>query len=203
MRPAERAPLRLQADQAVDGRGFSDPAHTARDGATLAQLRVALARAAAGPRAAVLDFADDIGEHCVAVPDWRALETVRPVAVVGFFGQARDGVDHTAIVDLEHDIVARAAAFPGLLAYHNAKLATGQWGNLVVFATPAHTARVTGDPAHADALARTPQHYASLRLHRGTLADGCLGAAPVRIGETLYLDFAETPPWRAVRAYSV
>jgi hypothetical protein len=33
------------------------------------------------------------------------------------------------------------------------------------------------------------------------LADGCLGAAPARIGETLYLDFAETPAWRALRSY--
>jgi hypothetical protein len=202
MRPARRAHLHLQADQTVAGRGFSDPVHTARDGATLTQLRVALARAAAGPRATVLRFADDIGEHRIAVPDWRALETLRPVAIVGFFGQARDDVDHGAIVALEHDIVARAAAFPGLLAYHNARLADGQWGNLVVFASSADTAGLLGDPIHQDALARTPRHYASLRLHRGVLAGGCLGAAPARIGETLYLDFAETPPWRAVRSYT-
>jgi hypothetical protein len=202
MRRAERAHLHLQADQTVDGRGFSDPVHTARDGATLAQLKIALARAAGGCRAAVLRFADDIGDHCVAVPDWRALETLRPVAIVGFFGQARNEVDHTAIVDLEHDIVARAAAFPGLIAYHNAQLADGQWGNLVVFASSADTEGLLGDPVHQDALARTPRHYASLRLHRGALADGCLGAAPARIGETLYLDFSETPPWRAVRSYA-
>lgn len=194
--------MRLQADQTVAGRGFSDPDHTARDAAALAGLRVALARAAAGPRAAELRFADDIGRHCVAVPDWSALETSRPVAIVGFFGQARDDVDHAAIVELESAIVTRAAAFPGLLAYHNAQLANGQWANLVVFASAADTAAVTADPVHADALARTPRHYASLRLHRGALADGCLGAAAARIRETLYLDFAETPAWRAVRAYA-
>jgi hypothetical protein len=33
------------------------------------------------------------------------------------------------------------------------------------------------------------------------LADGCLGGAPPRIAETLYLDFAETPVWRALRSY--
>jgi hypothetical protein len=201
MRAADHAHVRLQADQRVSGRAFSDPAHTERDAATLGQLRRALSRAAAGPRAAALRFADDIGRHQVAVPDWDALERSRPVAMVGFFGQARDDVDHAAIIDLEDDIVARAASFPGLLAYHNAQLASGQWGNLVVFGASADTAAITRDPVHRQAVARTPGHYASLRLHRGVLADGCLGAAPVRIGETLYLDFAETPAWRALRSY--
>ena len=201
MRPVVHAHVRLQADQRVDGRGFSDPAHTGRDAAILARLRTVLARAAGGPRAAALRFADDIGRHQVAVPDWHALERSRPVALVGFFGQARTAVDHQAIIDLEADIVARAAAFPGLLAYHNAQLADGQWGNLVVFGAYPDTAGITRDAVHRQAVARTPEHYASLRLHRGVLDDGCLGAAPARIGETLYLDFAGSPAWRAVRSY--
>jgi hypothetical protein len=120
---------------------------------------------------------------------------------VGFFGQAHPGVDHAPIMAIEHDIVVRAAEIPGLLAYHNARLADDRWGNLVVFDSPAATGALADDPQHASAVARMPEHYASLRLHRGTLADGPLGEAAIAIGETLYLDFAETPPWRAVRVY--
>jgi hypothetical protein len=198
----DRAAARLRADEIVAGRAFSDPVHSAGDCATLAVLRAALRRAGAGSQAPVLRFADETGEHHVVVPDWAGLAAARRTAIVGFFGQARDDVDHARISALEHEIVARAAACPGRLAYHNARLASGQWGNLVVFGSQSATAGVTGDPVHAAAVARTPHHYRSLRLHRGSLADGGLGSAQPALHETLYLDFGETPPWRALRAYA-
>lgn len=193
--------LMLHAEEHVAGRAFSDPGHTPRDGATLTLLRTALKGAASGRRASELRFADAIGVHHLAVPDWEALEQRRSVAIVGFFGQARPEVDHAPIMEIEGDIVARAAEIPGLLAYHNARLADDRWGNLVVFDSPEATGALAEDPRHASAVARTPEHYASLRLHRGGIADGPLGEAPIVIGETLYLDFADTPIWRAVRSY--
>jgi len=193
--------LTLGADEQVEGRAFCDAGHTPRDRATLGRLRSALKGAAGGARASELRFADGVGVHHLVVPDWNALEERRPVAVVGFFGQTRPGVDHAPILAIEEDIVARADEVPGLLAYHNTRLASGRWGNLVVFATPAATSALAHDSRHLSAVARAPQHYASLRLHRGALADGCLGAAAIAIGETLYFDFAETPAWRAVRTY--
>ena len=93
----------------------------------------------------------------------------------------------------ELDIVGRAATFPGLLAYHNARLASGGWANLVVFRSHAGTTEVTRDPIHASAVARTPHHYRSLRLHRGVLADRCLGAAEAPVGQD-----AAVQPQRAV-----
>jgi hypothetical protein len=191
----------LLADQRVAGRAFSDPGHTEHDLATLTRLRHALARVAADRRSSTLRFADEVGTHHIVVPDWAALESRQPVALIGFFGQARADVDHSAIVALEDDIVGRAAGFPGLLAYHNACLARGRWGNLVVFASHAETAALARDSTHLSAVARTPQHYASLRLHRGAFTDGCLGAAAAVIDQTLYLDFGVSPAWRALRAY--
>jgi hypothetical protein len=199
---AEAPYVSLEADQRVAGREFCDPHHTERDVTTLSQLRTALARAARAGRTETLRFADDIGVHHLVVPDWAALESPLPVALVGFFGQAREEVDHSAIVALEEAIVARAPAVPGLLAYHNARLASGQWGNLVTFASRAATAGLMRDPTHLSAIAMTPRHYASLRLHRGVLTDGALGAAPAAIDETLYLDFGDTPAWRALRGYA-
>jgi hypothetical protein len=194
--------VRLQADQVVAGRAFCDPARTDDDCATLGILRETLRSVGRGSRAPVLRFRDGVGEHHVVVPDWEALEAARPVAIVGFFGQARDDVDHAVIIELEHDVVRRATAFPGLLAYHNAQLAGSRWGNLVVFDSVTATADVTGDPVHASAVALTPRHYRSLRLHRGRAAEGCLGAAPAVIDETLYLDFGDAPAWRALRIYA-
>ena len=136
------------------------------------------------------------------MPDWDALDERRPVAIVGFFGQARAGVDHAPIIAIEQDIVARAAEVPGLLAYHNARLADDRWGNLVLFDSRAATGALAGrSAARLGRRAHARSTTRSLRLHRGELADGLLGEAAIAIGETLYLDFAETPAWRAVRRY--
>jgi hypothetical protein len=43
-------------------------------------------------------------------------------------------------------------------------------------------------------------HYASLRLHRGVLADGALGTAPFKLERTVFFDFSQEPPRRFVRA---
>lgn len=192
----------LGADEHVAGRAFCDPAHTRRDRATLTRLRDALKRQAGAGHASVLQFADEIGEHVVAVPAWEALARSQPVAVVGFFGQSRERVDHSPILEIEQEIVARAATFPGLLAYHNARLGEGHWGNMVLFASRAAVASLAPDPMHIKAVASAPSHYESLRLHRGSLADGLLGTAEVLLDETLYLDFSTRPAWRGLRVYA-
>jgi hypothetical protein len=200
---AEATPCaNLAAHDQVAGRAFCDLAHTTRDRATLVRLRDAVKRRAGDQRGSVLQFTDEIGEHFVAVPDWEALSRPQPVALVGFFGQSREQVDHSPILQMEQDIVARAAAFPGLLAYHNAALGEGHWGNLVLFASRAAAASLAPDPMHARAVASAPSHYESLRLHRGSLADGLLGTADVVLDETLYLDFSSRPAWRGLRVYA-
>jgi hypothetical protein len=192
----------LGTDERIAGRAFCDPSHTSRDRATLTRLREAVKRQADNGRRSVLQFADEIGEHFVAVPDWDALARPQPVAVIGFFGQSRERVDHAPIVEIEHEIVARAAAFPGLLAYHNAQLGEGHWGNMVVLVSRAAVANLAPDPMHVRAVASAPSHYESLRLHRGSLAEGLLGSAGVVLDETLYLDFSSRPAWRGLRVYA-
>jgi hypothetical protein len=199
---AEDAPsTNLSAGEHVAGRDFCDPAHTDGDLATLRGLREAFRSQARRRAASVLRFSDPIGEHVIAVPDWTALVQTRPVALVGFFGQSRDEVDHSPIVAMERNIVARAGAFPGLLAYHNARLGECHWGNMVLFASRACVAGLAPDPVHIRAVASAPSHYESLRLHRGSLAEGLLGDADVRLDETLYLDFSARPAWRGLRVY--
>jgi hypothetical protein len=164
----------------VLGREFTDPARTLDDLAALARLRASLAaRVRSGFELSVL-----------ASPG--------PVFGVGFFGQARD-VDHTPILNLERDLLARAPQFPGLLAYYNVRFATGQWGNLVLFVSEDDPVRVRSDPTHLEALARTADHYRSVRLHRLRFPDGAVGQTAPALESTLLIDFTETPPWRAVR----
>jgi hypothetical protein len=176
---------------------FDEPARVTEDLELLERLREALRTAPR--RTGEQRFRRGAEQHRLAVPDWDALERTRPAAGVGFFGQARSDVDHEPIVGLEDEIVARAGDVAGLLAYHNALLEPGRWANLVVFAAADAVGGLRGDPVHEAAVALTPRHYSSLRLHRGALADGALGTAPFALGRTLFLDFSQAPPGRSVR----
>jgi hypothetical protein len=194
---------RLTPEEQVPERPFADAAHTRDDLVILRAMRELLAqRLRAGtlpaPDAGPLEHADGTA-HWLCVPHPEALAGARPVAAVGFFGQARADVDHGPIVEREHAIVARAAAFDGLLTYYNLRLASGRYGNLVLFASAPAKAHVTADLVHGEAVARTPQHYHSLRLHHAELADGVLGAGELELLRTRYLDFSASDVWSALR----
>jgi hypothetical protein len=197
------APLELAPGEEAPGRPFAAAARTHDDLAILRAMRETLATRLRESRVPPADAgsleADDGTWHWLCVPDPRALAQARPVSAVGFFGQAREDVAHGPIVDREHDIVARAAGFAGLLTYYNLRLADGRYGNLVLFESGAAKAHVTGDPVHLEAVALTPRHYRSLRLHHAELRDGVLGASELELVRTRYLDFDSEPAWSAVR----
>jgi hypothetical protein len=196
-------PQLLAPDELAPARPFATVEHTHADLAILREMRRTLARrlregslppADAGP---VLGA--DGSEHWICVPRPDALAHAIPVAAVGFFGQAHADVDHGPILEREHDIVGRAAGFGGLLTYYNLRLADGGYGNLVLFETAPSKGHVTADVVHAQAVALTPRHYRSLRLHHAELADGVLGRGELELLRTRYLDFSGDEVWSAVR----
>lgn len=177
---------------------FDDPARVEEDIELLERLRATLRSAPRTPGEQRLHTGEG-QQHRIVVPDWEALSSTSPVAGVGFFGQTRPGADHGPLALLEDEIVGRAGEVDGLLAYHNALLEPGRWANLVVFADAEAVGGLREDAVHETAVALTPAGYASLRLHRGALADGALGDAPFALERTLFLDFGESPPRRFVR----
>ncbi len=189
----------LTADERVPGRGFTDPDASGDDLAALAVIRAA-------QRARVLDDGGggtwtgrDGATHWLVAPRPNLLRQPEPCLAIGFFGNARADLDHSAIISLEHAMLDRAAELNGLLSYHNVQLANGQWGNLVLFESGTDTSSLRRDPDHAEAIGLAPRHYSSVRLHRGSLPDGPLGRREIEVATTLYLDFEVSPPWRAVR----
>ena len=188
----------LRDGESAPGRPFTDPQRSLADILAVAAMRASLGRRSRLPAPAGR-WGDSGDRHWLVAPEPWLLADEAPVHAIGFFGQARGHVDHEPIVRLEHELLARAASFPGLVAYLNVLFANGQWGNLVVFATTDGAAHVRGDPTHVEALACTPGHYHSVRLHRLRLPDGPAGTAPLEHLSTLLLDFDVSPPWRAVR----
>jgi hypothetical protein len=180
----------LAPDEGAPGRPFADPANTLHDLAALSAMHRALRlRVRSHPSGG--RWSDAGAEHWLVVPDPVQLAAIRPVVGVGFFGQAREEVDHEPILRLEHDLLARAASFPGLLAYHNVRFADAQWGNLVLFAGDGDPAHVRADPTHGEAIARTALHYRSLRLHRLRFSGGALDDSSLDLVSTLLIDFAD------------
>lgn len=183
----------------MPGREFTDPARALDDLDALAKIRASLVhRVHSGLAGGTWRAAAE--SHWLVVPALRALAASRPTFGVGFFSRAREEVDHAAIIDLEHNLLARAGSFSGLLAYYDVRFSTGQWGNLVLFANEADAGRLRSDPTHLEALMRAADHYHSVRLHRLRFPDGAIGTVPPVLESTLLLDFDEVPPWRAVRA---
>lgn len=189
----------LATGDRVAGRQFTDPEATVHDLAALAAMRAAQ-RARIEAQGGDGTWNDEDGAtHWLVAPRPELLLRPEPCLAVGFFGQARDDVDHGVIISLEHAMLARAEQIPGLIAYHDVQFTNGQWGNLVLFEAATDTTPLRGERNHADAIRRAPAHYHSLRLHRGTLPTGPLGEQGIELVTTLYLDFGETPPWRAIR----
>ncbi len=141
----------------------------------------------------------DQGIHRIVLTDVARAGGPGDMIVVGFFGQARMDVDHQPIVDLESELIADMAADENPLVYYNVHWPGIGWGNLVVFADLGHERGWGHDPRHAEAVARSPRHYHSIRLHLGTLPGGIVGGGTIELRWTRYLDFTGPTPWRAER----
>ena len=206
--------IELASDELVPGRPFTAPAWTVTDEAVLSRmwdrLRAHARTYATGPVArpaadpAANDRTDKLVDidgsvHTIVLPDLRRALRSEDLFAVGFFGQARTGVDHTPIMVLEAELIADMWQNDGPLAYYNAFYPEAGWGNLVLFADAETERRWGSDPRHGDAVRRSGTHYHSIRLHHARASGGLLGTGPIAITRTRYLDYDGDRPWRAVR----
>ncbi len=170
----------LAAQERLPGRPFTDPGRTLADARVMGRML-----------------------HWLVVPSTPALRDAQDVTVVGFFGDLRGGMDHSAVYDLEADVVARLGRYApaGLLSYYDAEIACGLHGNLVLFGTPEVPCEWHGDIVHARAVALAPSHYRCLRLHRGIIRGALLGHGHLVIKRTRYFDFGRQPAWRGLRRF--
>jgi hypothetical protein len=202
----------LGAVEPVEGRPFADPDRTHADAAVMGAMLRRLREDAASweeTRASSVSLRADgsRGERrqYLAVPDKDALLRARDITAVGFFGQARE-CDHGVLFELEKEV---ASAFPrycsaGLLSYFDLELEDGSYGfgNLILFWTPDVPAEWFACAAHERAVSVSPQHYHSIRLHKGTIAGPFLGDGELEIERTKYFDFDSDPVWRALRLFA-
>jgi hypothetical protein len=101
----------LAPDEVVARGEFTDPVRSLEDLATLPRIRASLvgrvrSRVAGGTWEAASEW------HWLVMPELAALARSRPSYGVGFFGHARQNVDHSAILSLEHTSLTELPRFP-------------------------------------------------------------------------------------------
>jgi hypothetical protein len=198
----------LAAHERLRARPFTDPERTVADAAVMDRMLQRLRREArswpSSPASAEVLKRTRAGcRHWLVVPSAPALAGAHDVTVVGFFGDLRPGMDHSAIYQLEADVVARLGRYApvGLLGYYDAEIAPALHGNLVLFATCEVPPEWHHDRMHAAAVALAPRHYRVVRLHRGMIRGALLGRGHVVIQRTRYFDFGQQPAWYGLRRF--
>lgn len=196
--------IRLEPGAHVPGRAFTEVARSRADAAVmttmLGRLRAHVAAVDESPR---FDrFTDPDGsQHKIVLPGHLGIQRPGDLFGVGFFGQARTGVDHAPIIDLEAALIDDMPGTRGLVAYYNTFHAATGWGNLVLFEDEDAKSAWGGDRRHADAVARSPAHYHSIRLHHARVVGGLTGTGGLELIRTRYLDYEGEATWRAIRRY--
>jgi hypothetical protein len=203
----------LGSEEVVAARPFTDVAHTLREAGILrrmlAEERDRVMEWAGGARSqgreVVLRERNEAGRRCLlVVPDVHALTDAPELAAVGFFGTAREDVDHTILFSLEDELVDDMATSrgEGLLSYFDLELdERGRYGNLVLFSSPEASQAWTANPIHRRAVEIAPRHYTAVRLHRGFVPGGLAGLGDVKVSRTRYLDFTGATAWRGLRRF--
>jgi hypothetical protein len=198
----------LGAADRLPERPFTDPERTLADGRVMERMLGLLRREARswpGGRTSVelLKHTRAGCRHWLVVPSVPALGSARDVTAVGFFGDQRPGMNHSAIYQLEADVVARLGRYAsvGLLGYYDAEIAPAVHGNLVLFGAPEVPAEWHTDRVHAAAVAIAPRHYCAVRLHRGIVGGALLGRGHLVIERTRYFDFGQRPAWHGLRRF--
>ena len=175
----------LGPDEVLSDRPFTDAANTRREVEVMQQM---LAEERGRARAWVEDDLrqhivrehDDEGHrHLIVVPDTRRLVESEDLTAVGFFGSPRDDVDHGVLFTLEDDLIERMPHYgeAGLLSYYDVELVKGEYGNLILFATPDVPPEWHRDEVHRRAVEVSPGHYHHVRLHKGSIPGRLLDEA--------------------------
>jgi hypothetical protein len=198
----------LAAEERLPARPFTDPERTQADAEVMDQMLQRLRHEAESwpswlTSVERLEHTLDGCRHWLVAPWTPTLRAAHDATVVGFFGDLRPGMNHSAIYDLEADVVARLGRYAplGLLGYYDAEIARGLHGNLVLFATHEVPSEWHHDLVHAKAVALAPRHYSIVRLHRGIIRGALLGRGHLIIQRTRYFDFGQHPTWRGLRQF--
>lgn len=132
------------------------------------------------------------------------LEDRRDVCIVGFFGERRgDPATLPRIDRLEEALLGEFRNYPGVLSYSSIELVDDYWANLVVHTRAEDREEWRDGEVHREAAEdASPEHYRSVRIHHGVLAEGVCSSNMITLVQTKYWDYgpqAGSGMWTAER----
>jgi hypothetical protein len=205
----------LGPEELLSERPFTDPANTEREADIMRSMldherELARGWQQAGsdaPAKVVSNENDKAGlRHLLVIPSTEALIESSDLTAIGFFGKAREGVDHEVLFGLEEALIERMQGYGeiGLLSYYDVELALpkGSYGNLILFSTPDVPEQWYRDEVHRQAVKLSPGHYHTVRLHKGRVSGRVLDGGRIAIERTKYLDFEEPDIWFGLRTFA-
>ena len=89
----------------------------------------------------------------------------------------------------------------GLLSYYDVELVKGEYGNLILFATPDVPPEWHRDEVHRRAVEVSPGHYHHVRLHKGRIPGRLHDGGDIVVERTKYFDFDHGAPWHGLRRF--
>ena len=187
----------LGPDDVLVDRPFTHADNTMREVDVMRQMLVyergrALEWLDIDPGSHIIREHDEEGRrHLIVIPDTGRLLESENLTAVGFFGNPRDDVDHHVLFTLEDELIERMGRYgeAGLLSYYDVELVKGEYGNLILFATPDVPPEWHGDEVHRRAVELSPGHYYHVRLHKGSIAGKLHDGGDIRVERTKYFDF--------------
>jgi hypothetical protein len=187
----------LGPDDVLREKPFTDAANTEREVGVMQQMLVhererASEWAALPPSRHIIREHDAEGHrHLIVVPDTGRLLESEGLTAVGFFSRPREDVDHDVLFSLEEELIGGMEAYgeAGLLSYYDVELVKGEYGNLILFATPDVPPEWYRNEVHRRAVEISPGHYHHVRLHKGTIPGRLLGDGEIAVERTKYFDF--------------
>jgi hypothetical protein len=200
--------LHLQPAQTLTERPFTHPDHLAVDQRTLSymagQVCVLLEYPylSAEPPHIVLFNRPDHSNwfHRIVIAQPEELREVRPLTIVGFFGQKRDDADMELAHEFDRVLIAEIPAHPGLLSYSTMALSDGNYANLVIFAHDEARNGWSSSQAHAQAVRQlSPNYYWTVCIYNGRLPQGIYHHHHLQLSRANYYDYQSEPRWQAVR----
>ena len=201
--------VQLTPTDIVTDRPFTDLSHTTQDtqairfmvvcvGLVLGQLSE-LERAAGA-----VQFHQPSSEswvHRVVITQPERLLVQAPLTTVGFFGIKSAKANVPLAQRLDRQLIPELSNYDDLLAYATICLPTGNFANLVLFASPEGKDLWGQSTKHAEAIRLlTPDYYAAVRLYNGELPYGIADPDSLRLALVKYYDYGSHPLWRAVRS---
>jgi hypothetical protein len=200
--------VKLDADERIEARPFTDPSHSHQDLRILRRMAHQLVDAYDdpvlcdfGPERRSISHSDPRGWHFrIYYIQPKKLFGLKPLTVVGFFGQKRPGADIGPLTQAGEKFEGEFHKHLGLLSLSTVSFPHGDFANLVVFTDLAAQEQWSNSQLHSELVPKiSPQYYQSIRLNNGVLPHGLEAPDELRLIRVKYLDYSTNPPWRAVR----